>query len=199
MSPKKCNAITLKSSHFCFQSCRFYTRPLQWQSSKYSRYSKFQIIAKLRFIVMTNMFDVILTLSRPVPQSVIWVCLQPLPPVRPHTAGLYCFPFFTNTCSIPTWCPASLWRKDRHRLPSFQGGVSGRTSRAPRPVLLFPTSGMVRYRPPVETNSSSQFSDELSVLYIHTVELTEKRQGDIRGTSRRTLGGIDLFLPWWLQ
>lgn len=94
---------------------------------------------------------VILTLSRPVPHNVIWVCLQPFPPVRPQTAGLYCFPFFTNTCSIPTWWPASLCRKDKHRLPSFQGGVSGRTSRAPRPVLLLPTSGMVRYRPPVET------------------------------------------------
>lgn len=90
-----------------------------------------------------------LTLSSPVPQSVIWVCLQPFPPVRPHTAGLYCFPFFTNTCSMPTWWPANLCRKDRHRLPSFQGGVSGRTSWAPRPVLLLPTSGMVRYRPPV--------------------------------------------------
>lgn len=87
---------------------------------------------------------VILTLSRPVPHNVIWVCLQPFPPVRPHTAGLYCFPFFTNTCSIPTWWPASLCLNDRHRLPSFHGGVSGRTSRAPRPVLLLPTSGMVR-------------------------------------------------------
>lgn len=90
-----------------------------------------------------------LTLSSPVPHSVIWVCLQPFPPVRPHTAGLYCFPFFTNTCSMPTWWPANLCRNDRHRLPSFQGGVSGRTSWAPRPVLLLPTSGMVRYRPPV--------------------------------------------------
>lgn len=91
-----------------------------------------------------------LTLSRPVPQSVIWVCRQPFPPVRPHTAGLYCFPFFTNTCSMPTWWPARLWRNDRHRLPSFQGGVRGRTSRAPRPVRLLPTSGIVRYRPPVD-------------------------------------------------
>lgn len=90
-----------------------------------------------------------LTLSSPVPHSVIWVCLQPFPPVRPQTAGLCCFPFFTNTCSMPTWWPASLCRNDRHRLPSFQGGASGRTSWAPRPVLLLPTSGMVRYRPPV--------------------------------------------------
>lgn len=85
-----------------------------------------------------------LTLSRPVPHNVIWVCLQPFPPVRPHTAGLYCFPFFTNTCSMPTWWPASLCRNDRQRLPSFQGGVRGRTSRAPRPVRLLPTSGIVR-------------------------------------------------------
>jgi len=104
-------------------------------------------LSKLCYIIIVR-----LTLSRSVPHKVIWVCLQPLPPVRPHTAGLYCFPFFTNTWSIPTWCPASLCRKDRHRLPSFQGGVSGSTSRAPRPVLLFPVSGIVRYRPPVETN-----------------------------------------------
>lgn len=100
-----------------------------------------------------RMFTVPLTLSRPVPHNVIWVCLQPFPPVRPQTAGLYSFPFFTNTCSMPTWWPASLCRNDRHRLPSFQGGVSGRTSRAPRPVLLFPTSGMVRYRPPGDTRT----------------------------------------------
>lgn len=99
-----------------------------------------------------DMFIAILTLSRPVPHNVIWVCLQPFPPVLPQTAGLYCFPFFTNTCSMPTWWPASLCRNDRQRLPSFQGGVSGRTSRAPRPVLLFPTSGMVRYRPPGEVS-----------------------------------------------
>lgn len=95
-------------------------------------------------------FIFVLTLSRPLPHNVIWVCLQPFPPVRPQTAGLYCFPFFTNTCSIPTWWPASLCRNDRHRLPSFQGEVRGRTSLAPRPVLLLFTSGMVRYRPPGE-------------------------------------------------
>lgn len=91
---------------------------------------------------------VVLTPSRPAPHNVIWVCLQPLPPVRLHTAGMYSLPVFTNTCSMPTWWPASLWRNDRQRSPSFQGGVRGRTNRAPRTVLLLPTSGIVRYRPP---------------------------------------------------
>lgn len=103
---------------------------------------------------------VTLTLSSPVPHSVIWVCLQPFPPVRPHTAGLSCFPFFTNTCSMPTWWPASLCRNDRHRLPSFQGCVSGRTSWAPRPVLLLLTSGMVRYRPPVVVENSDRLLEK---------------------------------------
>lgn len=106
-------------------------------------------IAPLGNVLFFKISLATLTLSSPVPHSVIWVCLQPFPPVRPHTAGLCCFPFFTNTCSMPTWWPASLCRNDRHRLPSFQGGASGRTSWAPRPVLLLPTSGMVRYRPPV--------------------------------------------------
>ena len=122
------------------------------------------------------MFIVILTLSRPVPHNVIWVCLQPFPPVRPQTAGLYCFPFFTNTCSMPTWWPASLCRNDRHRLPSFQGGVSGRTSRAPRPVLLFPTSGMVRYRPPGEASGRALES-------INEVEQVDPRSSPGRDRS----------------
>lgn len=110
-----------------------------------------------------------LTLSRPVPHSVICVCRQPFPPVRPHTAGLYCFPFFTNTCSMPTWWPARLWRNDRHRLPSFQGGVRGRTSRAPRPVRLLPTSGMVRYRPPVEAAHGEDYFDMLNIFSRNVV------------------------------
>ena len=111
------------------------------------------------------MFIIALTLSKPVPHNVIWVCLQPFPPVRPQTAGLYCFPFFTNTCSMPTWWPASLCRNDRHRFPSFQGGVSGRTSRAPRPVLLLPTSGMVRYRPPGEARDEHYSQLKQNHLY----------------------------------
>lgn len=131
-----------------------------------------------------------LTLSSPVPHSVIWVCLQPFPPVRPHTAGLCCFPFFTNTCSMPTWWPANLCRNDRHRLPSFQGGVSGRTSWAPRPVLLLPTSGMVRYRPPVVMETGVNIWEEQP--RSSGLKFSEETRGGSSApfqNSRRAFGG----------
>ncbi len=80
---------------------------------------------------------------------VICVDLQPFPPpVLPQTAGLCCRPFWTNTCSMPTWCPAMLCLKARQRFPSFQGVVRGRISWAPRPPRFSPPSEIVRYRPP---------------------------------------------------
>lgn len=121
-----------------------------------------------------------LTLSRPVPHSVIWVCLQPFPPVRPQTAGLYCFPFFTNTCSIPTWWPAILCRNDRHRFPSFQGGLRGSTSRAPRPVLLLPVSGMVRYLPPWEVNCITEKERTVNMGLHGSLRQKTKHRGMFR-------------------